>query len=266
MNDHDTVSPEIDEEIRARLQALAQEVKERTDTEAALERMPRRSRPPTVRLLAVAACFILAVAIAAVVMPERQSVDTVTPAQSPTTTECPDPIQPRAITSGGQMKHRFAAPVASAATALVLLAACGDDGPTTLAKGEGVDFVGTQSLGGETMDINAEEEDGKVTGEVRFNQIETRFECADTDTDDLVILGGEVTEPSGDGSPAVGERMAVIIREGDPDSVTVWFELPLREGEVAAGSCDEFLESIPEEALADDGFADVEAGDDIETG
>jgi hypothetical protein len=177
MSDHDTVTPETDDELRARLQAFALEVKERTDTEAPLERMPRRSRPPTIRLVAIAAChvpglskapirsqcrrarsiasgarssamcgdletaaaratiagyslrkkvlkgggaqllhrrlvrrgrlfkhrhashtpadrktlhFVLAVAIAAVVMADRQSVDTVPPAESPTT-ECPTP-------------------------------------------------------------------------------------------------------------------------------------------------------------------------------
>ena len=60
--------------------------------------------------------------------------------------------EPRAITQGAQMKNRFAAPVASAATALVLLGACSDDGrrptttsddgPTTLAKGD-VTFAGS---------------------------------------------------------------------------------------------------------------------------
>ena len=168
MSDHDTIPPETDDELRARLRAFAQEVAERTDTEAALERMPSRSRPPTIRLLAIAACFVLVVAIAAVVMADRQSVDTVPPSESPTT-ECPSTTQPRAITQGAQMKNRFAAPVASAATALMLLGACSDDdGPTTLAKGEDVDFVGSDGLADQTMDINAEEEDGEVSGEVRF--------------------------------------------------------------------------------------------------
>jgi hypothetical protein len=265
MSDHDTISPETDDEIRARLEAFAEDVKGRTDTEAALERMPRRSRPPTIRLLAIAACFVLAVAIAAVVVADRQSVDTV-PANAPTT-ECPNTTQPRAIPSGGQMKTRFAAPIASAATAILLLGACGDDdasasddGPTTLAKGD-VGFVGSQGLGDNRMEILAEEKDGEVTGEARFNEIVVSFECADTDTDGLVILGGEVTTPSSDNSPAVGELMAVVIREGDPDSVNPWFDDPASP----AASCDELLGSIPAD-LPESDFTDVEDGDDIETG
>ena len=42
MSDHDTLPPETDDEIRARLQAFARQVAEHADTEAALRRMPRR--------------------------------------------------------------------------------------------------------------------------------------------------------------------------------------------------------------------------------
>lgn len=159
------------------------------------------------------------------------------------------------------MKNRMAATVASAATAIMLLGACSDDGPRALAKGD-VEFVGSDGLAENKMDITAEEEDGEVTGEARFNEIVVAFGCADTETDGLVILGGEVTTPSGDGSPAVGELMAVLIREGDPDRVNVWFE-----GEDDHGSCQGLLDAIPEDDRADNsGFVDVEEGDDIETG
>jgi len=89
-------------------------------------RRPRRPRPPTIRLLAIAACLLAVVALAAVVAAERESVETV-PAQ---TTDCPSTTRPRAITQGAQMKNRFAAPVASAATAILLLGACSDDPDT----------------------------------------------------------------------------------------------------------------------------------------
>ena len=98
-------------------------------TESALRRRPRRPRPPTMRVLAIAACLVAVVALAAIVTAERQSVDTIAPSESPTT-ECPTPAQPRAITQGAQMKNRFAAPVASAATAILLLGACSDDPET----------------------------------------------------------------------------------------------------------------------------------------
>jgi hypothetical protein len=185
------------------------------------------------------------------------------------------------------MNKRFAAPAASAVAAILMLSACGDDdassapttgssttsnetaGPTTLAKGEDVNFVGgAPGLSDQMLDITAEEEGGEVTGEARFSPAELilDLECADTDTEGLVVIGGEATADAGDGS-AKGDRVAVIIREGSPDGVIIWFEQPLPEGEVAAGSCDEFLDAIPPDEISEDAlFADVADGDDIETG
>ena len=117
------------------------------------------------------------------------------------------------------------------------------------------------------MDITAVEQDGQVTGEARFSfGTILDLQCADTDTDGLVILGGEVTAEDGDAA-TVGDRVAVIIREGDPDSALLWYELPLPEGEVAAGSCREFLDSIPHDQFTGDNpLVDIAEGDDIETG
>jgi hypothetical protein len=235
-------------------------------TVSTLRRRPRRSRPPTIGLLAIAACLLAVVALAAVVTADRQSVDTVPPMVSPT--ECPSTTQPRAITQGAQMNKRFAAPVASAATAILLLGACSDDdsstseaepaGPTTLAKGEDIELVGDNDLGGQTLNIDAVDESGEVTGEFRITNDVITVECADTDTDGVVILGGEVT--TSDNFPA-GELMFMIIREGDPDSVAI--------GNNAdnAASCTELVESIPDEHLTDDSAFDLlEDGNDIETG
>ena len=184
------------------------------------------------------------------------------------------------------MKTRFATPVAVAATAIILLGACSDDEPTTndegtttsdeitttlpegatiLAKGD-VRFA-SGILRGQTMDITAVEQDGQVTGEARFSfDTDLDLQCADTDTDGLVVLGGEVTAEEGDAAEA-GDRVAVIIRESDPDGVLLWYELPLPEGEVAAGSCEEFLDSLPDDpSTAGEPFSDVADGEDIETG
>jgi hypothetical protein len=115
------------------------------------------------------------------------------------------------------------------------------------------------------MDITAVEQDDQVTGEARFSfGLVLDVQCADTDTDGLVVLGGEATAEDGDAA-AVGDRVAVIIREGDPDSAVVWYELPLAEGQVAAGSCEELLDAVPSDQL-DDEYHDVAEGDDIETG
>ena len=73
------------------------------------------------------------------------------------------------------MKNRFAAPVASAATALMLLGACSDAGPTTLAKGEDVELVGDTDLGGQTLNISAEEEDGKPSEEPHLKDFKRVF-------------------------------------------------------------------------------------------
>ena len=73
MSDHETLTSEVDDEIRARLQAFAQEVAEHADTEKALGRMPRRSGPPTSALVAIVACLLAAVVLAAVVLYDRQA-------------------------------------------------------------------------------------------------------------------------------------------------------------------------------------------------
>ncbi len=176
------------------------------------------------------------------------------------------------------MRMRFAI-VASMATAIMLLSACAgdsdtatttsesptatsetaDDGPTTLARGEDVAVVGDahSGLGNQTLNIAAEEENGKVTGEFRITDNVMRLDCADTDTDGVVILGGQATEGP---DFTEGDLFALIIREGDPDSVSLY------GNDSGAASCAELIESIPDDSLNDDrNFIDVEDGYDIET-
>jgi hypothetical protein len=147
------------------------------------------------------------------------------------------------------------------ALGVMLLGACSDDGPTTLAQGDDVELVGDEDLAGQTLSISAEEEDGEVTGEIQFSdpggEVVVAVECADTDTDGVVILGGTVTEPTDD---EISGLVALFIREGDPDSVTVWLDAGENE------SCSDLLKSR-HDVLDDEGaFVDVEAGSDIETG
>jgi hypothetical protein len=262
MSDHDTLPPETDDELRARLRAFAGDVAEQADTEVALGLMSdRQRRPSTIGWLAIAACVLAVVVLASVLLPQTEGVDTTDPADAPTT-DCSTTTEALTINPGGQMRTRFALPVAGAATAIMLISACSDDdGPTTIAQGEDIDFVGEDGIGGQTLDISAVEEDGEVTGEVRFNEEVVTIQCADTDNDGFVILGGEVTTvPEDDSGELLGDQVALIIREGDPDRVAL-------HADEAAGSCDEILESVTEDVLGDDLiYGVVEDGEDIATG
>ena len=167
--------------------------------------------------------------------------------------------------------------IAGAATAILLLSACEDGGdsstttsepstttseaagPTTLAKGEDVELVGDvhSGLGAQTLNIAAEEENGEVTGQFRVTDNVIRIDCANTHTDGVVILGGEATEGP---DVAVGDLLALIIREGDPDSVSLY------ANDSGAASCAELVESVSDHSLTNDSnFVDVEDGYDIET-
>ena len=147
------------------------------------------------------------------------------------------------------------------ALVIMLLGACGDGGSTTLASGEDVELAGDNELGGQTLDITAEESDGEVTGELRFTDSEghvaVAVECADTDTEGAVILGGTVSESS-DGQ--ISGLVALFIKEGDPDSVAVWID----DGENE--SCSDLLAKRRDVLDDDSAFVDVEAGSDIQTG
>jgi hypothetical protein len=130
-------------------------------------------------------------------------------------------------------------------------------GPTTLAKGKDVELDGEDNLGGQTLNITAEEENGEVTGEFRITENVFTLECADTDNDGVVILGG--AETAGNDFPE-GDLHALIIKEGDPDKVSLY------ANDVGAKSCTALLESITDEKLANvNNYVDVADGYDIET-
>jgi hypothetical protein len=257
MSENDTLDAATDDAIRVRLRTFAQEVAERTDTEAALERMPRRWRPPTALLLTVAACLLAVVALAAL-LPARGTVATAVPSQE---ADCPSTTLPRSTTPGANMNPRFTARIAGATTALMLIGACSDEGPTTLAIGEDIELVGEDGLAGQTLDIDAQEDAGAVTGEVLFTdpggEVRVTIECADTDTEGVVVLGGTIAESTDDELTGL---VALYIREGEPDQVAIWLD----EGENA--SCEALLENRRDVIDDDSQFAEVESGSDIRTG
>ena len=73
----------------------------------------------------------------------------------------------------------------------------------------------------------------------------------------VVILGG--AETAGNDFPE-GDLHALIIKEGDPDQVSLY------ANDVGAKSCTALLESITDDKLANaNDYVDVEDGYDIET-
>jgi hypothetical protein len=131
------------------------------------------------------------------------------------------------------------------------------DRTTTIAKGEGVALVGASGLGNQTLSVSAKEQNNLVTGEFLISANVIRIDCADTNHDGLVILGGEATEGY---DVTRGDLFALIIREGDPDSVALY------GNDTGAGSCDQLIDSITDRSLKDDtNFVDVEDGYDIVT-
>jgi hypothetical protein len=154
--------------------------------------------------------------------------------------------------------RRFPTLLLCASALLVSAVACSDD-DTTLAKGEDVELDGSEGLGDQMLNIDVEEEGGEVSGTYQVSEVVVRVDCANTDTDGFVILGGEVTTGS-PGFVEVGESQALIIEEGDPASVALY-------GDDGAGSCTELVDSVPDDLLTDrSNFAAVAAGSDIETG
>lgn len=166
------------------------------------------------------------------------------------------------------MNNRFAAPVASAATAILLLGACSDDattdaaadsGPTTLAKGEDVEFVGDDNFGGQTLSIDVVEENGEVTGEFSVSDtVFVRVDCADTDKDGFIRVAGTVTQGDPTHLGDVGDLLFLTIQVGDPDSAGPG------NNPSGAESCTELLETYAD-GQWDEGLTPVEDGSDIET-
>ena len=217
-----------------------------------------------------------------------------------------DPDQP-AVENERARSARWLAAAAvvvlvAAAVVLVRNAGDGDDapvdvvptttseagGPTTLARGEDVEILGSE-FDGRTLNIDAVEEDGEVTGEFRVDNVVVTIQCADTRVDSTrrdLILGGEVTEdPDGQGllvAPgmglvadpgpgryvAVGDVVALIIREegANRDGVTLYDPEALPPGNGSnAGSCTELVESVPG-GLDGGFFSPVAFGHHIDTG
>ena len=111
--------------------------------------------------------------------------------------------------------------------------------------GGGLNEPAGEGLGGATMDLEIAGSNGELSGQGRIdgfsyfstdggNSVVLEFECFETDATDL-ILGAVVTESTG-GNPGVGDRIAVLIREGR--MATVWWSNRVP-------SCAALLDAVP---------------------
>lgn len=210
------------------------------------DRRRRRSTPRLLVAAAVAAAVALAVTTL-VVQRDSESVDTV---------EQPDP-------GAGSTEDpiTLARGVVRFAEAPTPNGCCGVPG--------GLPFPAGQGLGGQTLDIDVEQAGGVVTGRADLTLDDIMdggtqrspttidFECAATERGDL-ILGGQVTARNGAFAPFEGDLVVLIIREGEPDKATLWWD-------VQPTTCEELLQSVPP-SRPDDAFVDVGDGGDILTG
>ncbi len=209
----------------------------------------------------VVAAAVMAVVVGGLVIATRIDDPTGTSADQPTT------VTPRPTVAPALFD-----PTTSESSTTTSEAA--DDGPTILAKGEDVEVRSFEPVIGVTswiLNIDAEEQDGVVTGEFLVDNVVVTIQCAGTRTrhGDL-ILGGVVTDNT-DGiamvdevNLAVGNPLALIIRNGA--SVTLYHP-SLWYGEPAsrhAGSCIDLVESVPD-SLDGGFFEDVVGGVAIET-
>jgi hypothetical protein len=149
-------------------------------------------------------------------------------------------------------KFELAERLVATALVVVLLAACGRDGTTTAERDDPttiVDGTGQQRLEGSdvyTLKVSATEKAGEVSGSGSIAQggVEERFtvECSAKDGE-ILMVGGTF-----DGERA-GKRVALLIKDLNPDRVTVWFEDP-----PPADDCDSMLGNIPPDVIANDSF------------
>jgi hypothetical protein len=115
-----------------------------------------------------------------------------------------------------------------------------------------------------TVTLSAEEAGDEVSGTAEIISDEggeafsIQLECA-PERNDVLILGGTVSE-SNIQEAKVGTRSAVLLKQGEPDRMLLWFD-----DSPAAGDCDAFARNIPDEVLANENaFQPVEG--DIKTG
>ncbi len=150
-------------------------------------------------------------------------------------------------------------------------AGCGGDDGRTVA--EGTDNGRTVAEGTVkadlgrpvTVKLSAKEAGDQVSGTAEIISDEggeafsIQLECAPK-RNDVLILGGSVSE-SNMQEPKVGTGSAVLVKQGEPDRMLLWFA-----DSPPAGDCDAFARDIPDEVLAEREHAFQPVEGDIQTG
>jgi hypothetical protein len=130
------------------------------------------------------------------------------------------------------------------ASGVALLGACGDDdSQTTIAKG-------TASVFGRSVELTATRDGDEVSGTAEVTaegepSFTLSFQCLDEPADHIVILAGEISKSEDEERPE-GMRAAVLLNDGNPVGMGMWFEDP-----PPADACREFIANIPDDAVSD---------------
>jgi hypothetical protein len=134
-------------------------------------------------------------------------------------------------------------------------------GPRTVAEGTVKADLGRPL----TVKLSAKEAADQVYGTAEIISDEggeafsIELECA-TERNGVLILGGSVSE-SNMQEPKVGTGSAVLLKQGEPDRMLLWFA-----GAPPAGDCDAFARDIPDEVLAEREHVFHTVEGDIKTG
>jgi hypothetical protein len=112
----------------------------------------------------------------------------------------------------------------------------------------------TYILGGDpvTLDIDASATESSLSGTAvisdNANDFAVGLECARKFDATTWMLGGEVTESRRE-DVAAGTRMAITVRGGPPQQISLWFEDP-----PPAADCPAFLDAVPADAVQNEEY------------
>jgi hypothetical protein len=158
------------------------------------------------------------------------------------------------------LQMKFVMPIAGAAVVVLVTLVLGrallpggsnvggPAGPPATISGQVTYLLGDEI----TVDVDASANGSSLSGGATVSygadQFTIGLHCARMFDDTTWMLGGEIDESTPGGQP-VGTRTAVIVREGSPQQVSLWFDDPS-----AGADCPAFLNGIPNDAVEGLGY------------